>query len=133
MPQYLALDFGTKKIGLACHVENIAFPLVVVPAIDIWRKLSEVVSQKSITDFVVGIAYHVNGADSKVNEKIRLFIKQLEAKFPHITVHIHDERFSSAEARFSLEYHEKKPAGRQQIDDISACIILQSYIDSLPR
>jgi len=131
MAQYLGIDYGTKKIGLAVHVGGVALPFRIIPNKNALQSLKEIVSQKKIDTFLVGIANHVSGDESAMTRKIRVFIQDLHRTFPCFVVEEHDERFTTSEARISLAQFEQKTGSREQVDDISACILLQSHLDSL--
>jgi putative Holliday junction resolvase len=64
------------------------------------------------------------------------FVKQLKKTFPGMAVHRVDERFTSVLARQALiDSGVRKMARRDKalIDRTSAVIILQSYMETLPR
>lgn len=127
----LAIDYGTKKIGLAADVNAIAFPISIVATKDIFRTLPQIIAERQIDTIVVGIANHMDGRVSEQTERTRAFIKKL-ASIVSKTTHIieWDERLTSYEAKSSL-IRAGADNRREQIDDIAAAILLQSYLDSI--
>jgi len=69
----------------------------------------------------VGLPYDLYGKDRVQLEKTQKFIEKLKNIFPQKDIIGIDERFSTFEARFSQ-------AGNKNVDDISASIILDTYL-----
>ena len=73
------------------------------------------------------------GNQSEVEKDILLFIRQLKKSFPKVMVVRQDERFTSKMAFNSLiQIGAKKKTRKDKgvIDEISATLILQSYLTS---
>ncbi len=119
----LGIDYGEKRMGLALtdREQRQAFAydtLVVRP--EFWDRLREICEDENVDKIVVGLPLNMSGKYTKKTEEVVLFIGVLEEniKIPVETV---DERLSSVEA--------KKRGGGAGIDESSAQIILQQYID----
>ena len=87
--------------------------------------------KEDIACFVVGEPKRMNNEPSAVEEDIQLFLKKLKSKFPDITVHRVDERFTSKIAFQSMiesGISKKKRQNKELIDEISATLILQSFM-----
>lgn len=126
----LAIDYGTRKIGLAIEVESIAFPLFVVPTKEIFSRIPTIVKEREIDTIVIGIANHMDGSISDQAVRTREFQKKLRNLLPKDIQYIEwDERLTTFEARSSLGHIGTKSV-RDNIDDVAAAILLQSYIDS---
>lgn len=126
---FLAIDYGTKKIGLAASVESVALPLCIIATKNIFRELPEIVRERQIDTIVVGIADHMDGRISEQSVRTRSFIGKLASIVPKsVRIVEWDERLTTNEARLSMTQMGNKDP-RAQIDDIAASILLQSYID----
>lgn len=125
----LAIDYGTKKIGLAVAVEEIAFPLAIITTKEAFSYLPKLVKERKVDTIIIGIANHMDGSISDQAIRTREFQKKLQNILPKDIKYIEwDERLTSFEAKNSVDPLGKDP--RKLIDDIAAGILLQSYIDS---
>jgi len=72
----------------------------------------------------------MDGRESDQSVRTREFVKKLASIIPKsIRIVEWDERLTTSEARFAMiQMGNNNP--REQIDDIAASILLQSYIDS---
>jgi len=135
MPRILAIDYGTKRVGLAVTDPDqmIATGLVTVHAKDVITFLKNYVSKEAVECFVVGEPKQMNATDSQIKNQIDRFISMLKKGFPGIPVERYDERFTSMMASKSLQVSGLKKKDRQNkslVDMTSAIIILQSYMES---
>lgn len=131
----IGIDFGKKRTGLA-HTDTekiIASGLTTVKTHMLLSFLVDYHKENSIDKFVVGQPKQKDGSPSEVELDILLFISQLKETFPTIAVVRQDERFTSKMALNSLILLGAKMKIRKDkavIDEISATIILQSYLTS---
>ena len=131
----IGIDFGKKRTGLA-HTDAeqiIASGLITVETHKALSFLIDYQKETSIIKFVVGQPKHKDGNRSEVEEDILLFIGLLKKTFPTITVVRQDERFTSKMAFDSLIQTGVKKKIRKDkavVDEISATLILQSYLIS---
>lgn len=127
----LAIDYGTKKIGLAIAVESIAFPLSIIATKEAFSYLPKLVKERGIDVIVIGIANNMDGTNSEQATRTREFQKKLSNVLPKNIVYKEwDERLTTFEARSSLGHIGTKNI-RENIDDVAASILLQSYIESI--
>ena len=136
MSKILAIDYGTKKVGVAISDESrkIAFSLKTVLNSQIFPFLSELMSQETISTIVIGNPVKLNSNENKLSNDVNIFINKLNQKFSEIVTLKFDERFTSVIAKKTiLESGISKMKRRNKIlvDKISATIILQDYISSL--
>lgn len=124
MERYLGIDWGEKRIGLACADEEIklALPLGTVSNL---AGVLQAASEEEITQIVIGLPYQMAGTDHKINDNFLKFVSALKLKTKIPVVEM-DERLSS-KAADALGGPKKIRAGR---DEIAAALILQSYLDS---
>ncbi len=133
MGRILAIDYGTKRVGLAVtdSLQIIATALDTVSAQDIISYLLNYIKTESLECFVVGMPKNLDGEDTGNTEPVQKFIKLLEKNFTDIPIHLEDERFTSKIALQSMIGNSKKKDRRNKgnIDKISAVLILQSYLE----
>ena len=87
----------------------------------------------AVEKFIVGQPKQKDGSFSTVEKDILVFIRALENNFQSIPVIRQDERFTSKIAANSLIQSGAKKKTRQNkalVDQISATLILQSYLES---
>lgn len=123
----LGIDYGESKIGLAIgdNESRVAIPFDIIKNQDKRNSIEEIknVCQKeNIKKIIVGLPINPQASSSDQIKKIEDFIFQL-ANSTGIEVESQDERFSTQEAQKLIEKN------KTQDDDISAMLILQSYID----
>ncbi len=133
MSRILAIDFGTKRTGLAVTdtLQIIATGLTTVDTKSIFEYLGAYVAKEPVEMFVVGEAKNLDGTEAQSTNAINEFIKSLQNKFPHIPIVQEDERFTSKMAFQTMidsGLNKSKRRDKKLIDEISAVIILQSYM-----
>lgn len=134
MARILAFDFGTKRTGLAVSDEgkSFAFPLTVLNAAELLPFVQDYLKKEQVDTFVVGEPKHLSGELSGPREALDNFVRYLEKHYPNIPVHRVDERFTSSMAMqtmISMGTSKKQRAQKEHTDQISAVIILQSYLE----
>ena len=131
----LALDHGTKRIGLAVSDElgMIALPLEFVPAEPFEQfltRLREVITEKNVEQLLVGMPRNMDGTYGPAAEKVREFIAALKAAVT-LPIKTWDERLTSAQAnRFLIQANVRRDKRKEKVDQTAAAILLQSYLDS---
>ena len=133
MGRILAFDFGEKRTGIAItdELQIIASGLTTVDTKKIFSFLTEYLSKESVDLFVVGEPKQMDNTESESEQFIKPFIQKLMSTFPKISVERIDERFTSKMAVQSMidsGLGKKKRRNKALIDEISATIILQSYL-----
>ncbi len=124
----LAIDYGTKKIGLAIAVEGIAFPLSIIATKEVFSYLPKLVKERGVDAIVIGIANNMDGTTSEQATRTREFQKKLENILPKNIKYVEwDERLTTFEAKNAVDPFGKDP--RKAIDDVAASILLQSYLE----
>lgn len=135
MGRILAIDFGTKRIGLAVTdpLKIIASSLATVAAHEAIVWLKNYCSKEEVEAFVVGKPLQMDGTDSESAPATEKFISLLAKSFPKIPIHRVDERLTSRMASHAMVEMGMKKKDRQKkgnIDQISAVLILQSYMEA---
>ena len=135
MGRLLAIDFGTKRTGIAItdELQIIASGLTTVPTTDLIAFLQDYCSNESVELFIVGEPKQLNNEVSQSEGSILSFLEKLSKHIPHIPVIRVDERFTSKMAFQTMidsGLTKKQRKNKALIDEISATIILQSYLNS---
>ena len=135
MGRILAIDYGKKRTGLAVTdpAQIIANGLCTVDTSRLWDFLTDYVGCETVDTIVVGMPVQMNGQMSDNQRNILPFINRWRQNYPAIPLVEYDERFTSVMAhRTMLEAGLGKMARRNKalVDEISATIILQSYMES---
>ena len=134
MGRILAIDYGTKRTGIAVSdpMRLIAGGLETVPTKELERWLAEYLSREDVSTIVVGKPSRMDGTPSDTWRFIEPLAARLRRAWPDKEVVFHDERFTSVLAhRAMLESGIGRMARRDKalVDKISATIILQSYME----
>ena len=148
---YLGIDYGEKRIGLACGDAEVrlATPLdAAVEATETARldHIEREATRRRVGALVVGYPLNMDGSIGFKAEEVDAFIARLQARLA-LPVHRIDERLSSQMADAATAAAAALPGGRrkrktpqQQLaerrrgdrDSRAAAIILQDYLDALP-
>jgi putative Holliday junction resolvase len=135
MGRYLGIDFGKKRIGVAVSDEagQISFPLCVIrnsASAQVIREISRIASEKNVTGIVVGLPLNLDGSRGPAAEMVEQFATLLNEK-TGLPVDLWDERLSTRMAeRAMIDGGLSRTRRRQSIDQSTAQIILQSFLDA---
>ena len=133
MSRILALDFGKKMTGIAVtdELQIIASGLTTVDTPEIFNFLEKYMKDEEVELILIGKPRQMNNTPSESEKLIGPFIEKLERHFTGIPIERVDERFTSKMAVQTMLAGGLKKKQRQNkalIDEISATIILQSYL-----
>lgn len=133
MARILALDYGTKRTGIAVtdEMQIIASGLATVPTVDLMPYLEKYFKEEKVELVLVGEPKQMDNTASQSEAGILEFLKKFSEKFPEMEVKRVDERFTSkmaARTMFDSGLKKKKRQDKALLDEISATIILQSYL-----
>ncbi len=135
MGRILALDYGRKRTGIAVTdpLKIIANGLTTVRSHDLLNFISEYISKENVELVVIGLPKQTNNELSENERYISQFITTLKRKLPDLKIERFDERFTSVMAHQAMIDGGLKKKDRQNkelVDEISATIILQGYLES---
>ena len=135
MARILAIDYGVKRTGIAVtdELQIIASGLITVKTGELIKFLIDYTNREQVELFIVGLPKQMNNSDSESEKHILSFLKQLKKSLPKIPIKRIDERFTSKIAfQTMIDSGLKKKQRRNKglVDEISATIILQSYLYS---
>ncbi|WP_026755793.1 Holliday junction resolvase RuvX [Sediminibacter sp. Hel_I_10] len=133
MARLMAIDFGTKRTGIAItdELQIIASGLTTIPTKDLLSFLKTYTSEENVELFIVGEPKQMNFELSESEVSIAKFLEKLNKAIPHIPVKRVDERFTSKMAFQTMidsGLKKNKRKNKALVDEISATIILQSYL-----
>lgn len=120
--QYLGVDWGEKRIGLAMADAETRLALPFMTVADL-RSLLAIIETEDVGLVIIGSPRKMAGEEAS-NPLFLHFLRELKSKsaVPVVTV---DERLSS-KAADALPGGKRDKAGR---DEIAAVIFLQNYLD----
>jgi putative Holliday junction resolvase len=135
MGRILAIDYGSKRIGLAVTdpMQIFASPLNTVSPKEFDNFIENYLKTEEVDAFVIGYPLQMNNQPSDAVKYINPFIKKLKKSYPEKVIHLADERFTSQMAfRTMIEggVKKNKRQDKSMVDKISASIILQSFLDN---
>ena len=135
MGRILAIDYGKIRTGIAVtdELQIIASGLTTVLTKELMNYLRDYTNQEKVDLFVVGLPKQMNNEPSESEQLIKPFLNKLTAVFPDIAIERVDERFTSKMAFQTMidsGLSKKKRRDKALVDEISATLILQSYLYS---
>lgn len=136
MARILSIDYGKKRTGLAVTdpMQLIANGLATVETKVLFGFLCEYIKHEEVERIVIGKPVQLDGKPSENSARVEMFVRRWKKAQPSIPIEYYDERFTSVLAqRVILEAGVKKKTRRENkglVDEISATIILQDYMNS---
>lgn len=132
----LSIDYGKKRTGLAVTdpLQIIANGLVTVATSDLMQFVKEYCQKEEVETIVVGEPRQPNGEPSENLKRVLSFVGQLKKQLPNVNVVMFDERYTSVIAHQTMidaGLGKKARRDKALVDEISATIILQDYMESL--
>jgi len=94
--------------------------------------LQRYVAAEKVDTIVVGYPLNLNGLPSEAAAGAARFAERLRQMFPELEVTAFDERFTSRMAQQAIldaGVRKKDRRDKALVDKVSACIILQSYME----
>jgi putative Holliday junction resolvase len=131
----LAIDFGKKRTGIAVtdELQIIASGLTTINTPELMPFLKNYIAKENVELFIIGKPKQMDNSDSESEALILPFLAKLSKEIPQIKRLRIDERFTSKMAfQTMIDGGLKKNQRRNKalVDEISATIILQSYLYS---
>lgn len=134
MARIIALDFGKVRTGIAItdELQLIASGLTTVATPELLTFLKKYIQEENVECIVVGEPKQMNNEPSQSEALIIPFLKRLKKTFPEIPIERQDERFTSKmafQAMIDGGVKKMKRRNKELVDEISATLILQSFMD----
>ncbi len=133
MARILAIDYGKVRTGIAItdELQLIASGLTTVKTTTLFSFLEDYLTKENVGLFIVGEPKQMDYSPSESEALIVPFLVELEKRFPEIEIKRVDERFTSKmafQAMIDSGLSKKKRRNKALLDEISATIILQTYL-----
>ena len=132
----LAIDYGSKRIGLALSDElgitaqglkTLAHPS---SQEELLKKLGEIVKSRGVSKIVLGFPLNMNGSRGPQALHVEALAETLRQAFS-VAVELWDERLSTASVHRHFREWKLSPTKRKKlVDQLSAQLILQDWLDS---
>ena len=136
MPRYLAIDYGSKRIGLAIGGSDgtMASPLKTIEAYGAperdARAIASIALEYGIDAFVVGLPLNMDGTEGP-QARIARDAGRALAQESGLPVEYWDERLSSFAAEDLIGPRDSsRPKHRAKVDRVAAQLVLQDYLES---
>lgn len=134
MARILALDYGQKRTGIAVtdELQIIASGLTTVPTDELMEFLKDYTGKENVELILIGEPKQMNNEASESEVFIEKFIEKYKTEIPGIPFKRVDERFTSKMAfQTMIDSGLKKQQRKNKalVDEISATLILQSYLN----
>lgn len=135
MGRIIAIDYGLKRCGVAETDRSgiIASGLTTIDTPKIFDFLKTYFEKNQVDDIVLGEPKRMDASDTHNSQPVRVFKQKLQQLYPEKMIHMVDERFTSKMAFQTMidgGLSKKKRQDKALVDQISATIILQSYLQS---
>ena len=131
----MAIDFGTKRVGIAVTdpLKIFASPLTTVNTEGALEFVKFYCKKERVETIVVGMPLKLNGEETHATQPALKFGKMLKKRIPGIQIEFEEEQFTSkmaVEAMVLGGMKKKERRKKENIDKVSAAIILQSYLEN---
>lgn len=135
MPRILAIDYGTKRCGIAVtdKLQIIATALETVPTHTLFTFLETYFKKEEVNCLLVGNPKKLDNTPSETAQHVTGFVRKMREKYPTLKIELLDERFTSVMAQQAMiaagsTRSQRKDKGN--IDKISAVLLLQNYLET---
>ena len=140
MGRIMSIDYGEKRVGIALSdpLHTISYPLCVINKKNenqLVDEIIKIINDKLVEKIIIGLPLSMSGSYSEQTKKVIVFkdflIKELSDRSLSIDIDTIDERLSSVSAKnIMIQQGVKTGHNKGRIDELSASIILQEYLDS---
>ena len=134
MGRILAIDYGRRRTGLAVSDPAQIIPggLTTVATGELLKFLDDYMKRETVERVVVGWPTQTSGQPSENQQRVAEFVRAFERRHPDVPVVKQDERFTSVIAHRTMidaGLSRKRRQDKALVDEISATLILQQYMD----
>lgn len=138
MGRILSVDYGKKRTGLAVTDPAQIIPggLTTVETHKLFDFLKDYLGKEDVETLVIGWPVQTNGLPSENQARVEAFITRFQKLYPTVPVIKYDERYTSTLAHrvmIDAGLGKKRRQDKALVDEISATLILQSYMESRMR
>lgn len=134
MARIISIDYGKRRTGIAVTdpLQIIANGLATVSTSQLYRFIVDYMAKEQVERIVIGKPMQPNGKPSENLARVQQFVAQWKKTHPDVPIDYVDERFTSVLAHRAMidgGLHKKARQDKALVDEISATIILQSYME----
>jgi putative Holliday junction resolvase len=138
MGRIIAIDYGKKRTGLAVSdpLKIIAGGLATVSSCEVISYLKDYAAKQEVELFILGEPRQMNYQPSENMERVKKFKERLQKAIPSVEIKWADERFTSVLAHQAMIQGGLKKTQRQNkelVDELSATILLQTYLETIRK
>ncbi len=138
MARIMAIDYGTKRCGLAVTdpLQIVPGGLAAVATSELFAYIERYLNQEEVESIVIGEPLHADGTPTQLHAQVVGLRRKLLKAFPGLRVVLQDERYTSAEAREVIRLsgaRRKKRRDKALVDQVSAVLILRDYLEERGR
>ncbi|MBQ2345297.1 MAG: Holliday junction resolvase RuvX [Prevotella sp.] len=135
MARILSIDYGKKRTGLAVTdpLKLIAGGLATVSTSELFNYLQDYIKKEQVEKVIIGKPLQTNGEPSENLNRVQQFVNRWKKAIPQIPIEYYDERFTSVLAHRAIMdsgIGKKARQNKALVDEISATILLQDYMES---
>ncbi len=134
----VAIDYGTKRIGLAQSdlLQLFAQSVGTFSEPDLYKQLALIEREDGIEKILLGNPTNGDGSPNRMTNIVAQFEARLQAKFPNLVIEKVNEFGSSKAAMQTLiesgvGKRERNTKGR--LDKVAAALLLQHYLETRPK
>ncbi|MCU0336093.1 MAG: Holliday junction resolvase RuvX [Chitinophagaceae bacterium] len=133
MPRILALDYGTKRTGIAATdpLQLIATGLTTVPSAQLRSWLTTYFAAEAVERVIIGMPLSLDGSPTDATKPVKDFIRLFKKDHPTMPIETVDEAYSSRLAVQALVASGVKKKDRREkgrVDEMAATLLLQEYL-----
>ena len=129
----LALDIGTRRIGVAVASAEVGFPhplTTLAVSEDIFEEIAQLVHDNSAVTVVAGLPRGLEGQNTEQTRWVEAFVEKLQPLLD-VPVKWQDEALTSRKAEDELAARGKNYA-KGDVDALAATYILEDFITEHP-
>ena len=135
MARILSIDYGKRRTGIAVTdpLQIIANGLATVSTSELFDFLKRYIASENVERVIIGRPMQPNGMPSENLQRVEQFVARWKKAEPDVPIEYVDERYTSVLAHQAMLAGGLRKKARQDkalVDEISATIILQSYLES---
>jgi len=135
LARILSIDYGKRRTGIAVTdpLQIIANGLATVSTSELFDFLKRYIASENVERVIIGRPMQPNGMPSENLQRVEQFVAWWKKAEPDVPIEYVDERYTSVLAHQAMLAGGLRKKARQDkalVDEISATIILQSYLES---
>ncbi len=134
----VAIDYGTKRIGLAQSdlLQLFAQSVGTFSECELYKQLAAIEQKDGIEKILLGNPTNGDGSPNRMTKVVADFEARLHLKFPNILIEKVNEFGSSKAAMQTLiesGVRKKERNTKGRLDKVAAALLLQHYLETRPK